>query len=425
MTISGGSRLTGDLVISGAKNSALPILAASLLHTEEVCIQNVPDLWDISAMKALLIQLGAKVYEKGQSTLENASSNRHLIVDSSNVNNMTAPYDLVCKMRASVLVLGPLVGRFGKACVSLPGGCAIGTRPVDMHIEAIKALGAHIEISNGYVVATTNGRLSGAEIRFDKVSVGATENVMMAAVLADGITTIYNAACEPEIVDLANFLNSGGARIDGAGTSVITINGVDRLHATLHRVIPDRIEAGTYAIAAMITKGSLTLHDISPVLLSSCLSYLRQIGAEISEGDNYIKVSSQNTFKPLDIKTAPYPDFATDLQAQIMALLSIAEGQSLVTESIFENRFMHALELNRMGANISVKEHTAIVNGVKGLQGAEVMATDLRASVALILAALSAQGESTIRRVYHLYRGYEHIEGKLRSCGANIKTTVG
>jgi len=420
--ILGGNPLVGEIAISGAKNSALPIMAATLLCPEELEISNIPDLHDIISMCALLRQHGVSIEIEGESDEIHGSQNRKLKVNASNITTYTAPYELVRKMRASILVLGPLLARFGDAKVSLPGGCAIGTRPVDMHISALEKMGAKIAIEDGYIHGEAPDGLKGAEINFDKVSVGATENIMTAAVLAKGITTINNAALEPEIVDLANFLNGMGAKVTGAGTSKITIEGVEELHSAKHHLIADRIEAGTFAIAAAITGGDLKLTNINPEFLTALIGLLKQCGIQVETGVDFIKVSNPSRMIVAQkITTAPFPLFPTDLQAQMMALLTLSNGESSIEESIFENRFMHVPELARMGAKIEVEHNTALIHGVPSLSGAEVMATDLRASVSLILAALAANGESTINRVYHLDRGYEHIEKKLRACGANIE----
>ncbi len=419
--VEGGVPLHGEINISGSKNSALPILAASILCREEVRISNAPDLKDIQSMSSLLSQHGVTINVEGKSDIDRGSKNRSIILNARGINNYIAPYELVSKMRASILVLGPLLARFGEAKVSLPGGCAIGTRPIDMHIKAIREMGAEVELSEGYVIAKSKGKLKGAEIFFDKVSVGATENAMMAATIAEGKTIIHNAAREPEIIDLARFLKAMGAIISGEGTDIITIEGVDKLLGAEHEVIGDRIEAGSYAVAAAITRGKINLKGIDPEMIRSQLVHLKEIGVEIEEDEDNVIISGQGKFSKTDIKTEPYPNFSTDLQAQMMTLLSIAEGTSHIKETIFENRFMHVPELNRMGAKILVDGNLAIIEGVNELKCAEVMATDLRASVALVLAALSAKGESVIRRVYHLDRGYEHLDEKLRACGARIK----
>ncbi len=418
----GGKPLVGTIAISGAKNAALPILAASILCPETVEISNIPDLHDIASMTALLREHGVKVEFSGEFDLSTGSKNHTILLDASNINNFTADYDLVRKMRASVLVLGPLLTRFGQAKVSLPGGCAIGTRPVDLHLMALEKMGADLKIEGGYIIANTPEGLKGAEIEFKIVSVGATENTMCAAVLAKGTTIIHNAALEPEIVDLAKFLNSMGAKISGAGTSIITIEGVQKLHATKHELVADRIEAGTFAVAAAITGGDIKLTNVNPDTLDAVLDNIKACGSVITKGENYIQVENKSrNFSPISITTAPYPSFPTDMQAQMMSLLTLANGTSHITETIFENRFMHVPELSRMGARIAINDNTAVINGVGELTGAPVMATDLRASVSLVLAALAAKGESIVNRVYHLDRGYEHIEQKLRACGANIE----
>ena len=418
--IIGNTPLKGEIAISGSKNSALPALAACLLTGEVVELSNVPDLQDIVSMTGLLAQHGVKIAFSGESNMH-GSQNRIVKLQADNVDNLEAPYDIVRKMRASVLVLGPLLARFRKARVSLPGGCAIGTRPVDMHIDALRALGADIEIESGYINATAPKGLKGTEIKFNMVSVGATENALMAATLASGTTVIKNAAREPEITDLATLLTKMGAKISGAGSDTITIQGCASLHGAKHKVIPDRIEAGTYAMAAAITKGDLKLTDINSNLLESALNKLEKAGSEIERGNDWVRINHSNDINPVNFSTAPYPEFATDLQAQLMALLTLANGTSKIQETIFESRFMHVPELKRLGANIEIKDNLAIIIGVRNLKGAQVMATDLRASVSLILAALAATGESEVNRVYHLDRGYEHLEQKLQACGANIE----
>jgi UDP-N-acetylglucosamine 1-carboxyvinyltransferase len=420
--IVGGVPLIGEIAISGAKNAALPILAATLLCPEEVEISNVPDLHDIVSMAALLKEHGVDIKFEGEFDQTNGSKNRKAIVNASGVNNYTAHYDLVRKMRASIWVLGPLLARFGQAKVSLPGGCAIGTRPVDLHLMALEKMGAEIKIEGGYILAQAPNGLKGAEIHFKTVSVGATGNAMMAATLAQGTTIITNAALEPEMCDLAKFLNAMGAKVSGAGTSTITIEGVEKLHSTKHILVPDRIEAGTFAVAAAITGGDIKLTNVDSSILDSVLDNIQACGSVVTKGDGFIRVENRNKkFIPISITTAPYPNFPTDMQAQMMSLLTLANGTSHITETIFENRFMHVPELARMGAQIAVNDNTAIINGVGELTGAPVMATDLRASVSLVLAALAANGESIVNRVYHLDRGYEHIEQKLRACGANIE----
>ncbi|WP_419420891.1 UDP-N-acetylglucosamine 1-carboxyvinyltransferase [Legionella sp. D16C41] len=414
LIINGNKALNGEVVISGAKNSALPILAATLLATDNVTIRNVPQLRDVNTMIALLKQLGAQVVLGEDMSIQ---------VDSSYVDKMVAPYELVKTMRASILVLGPLLSRFCKADVSLPGGCAIGTRPVDLHLKALKAMGADITVKNGFIKARCKkGRLQGRPLLFDTVTVTGTENIMMAAVLAEGKTTIKNAAREPEIVDLANFLNQIGAKITGAGTATIEIEGVEALGGGAYSVMPDRIEAGTYLAAAAITRGKVTVRRVKPENLLSMLCKFEEAGAELNMGEDWICLNMHG-FRPqsVNITTAPYPAFPTDMQAQFMALNAVAEGASSVTENIFENRFMHVQELQRMGAQIQLNGNTALINGVEHLTGAPVMATDLRASASLILAALIAEGETQIERVYHVDRGYERIEEKLSLLGADIK----
>ena len=414
--IRGGRPLRGQIQISGAKNAALPLMATCLLTDQEVRLDNVPDLADINTMAHLLVQHGAEV------TTKLNSKQRSVILNGAGVNDTTAPYDLVRKMRASVLVLGPLVARHGQARVSLPGGCAIGTRPVDLHIKALQQLGAEIDLKDGYIVASAPKGLRGAEVTFPKVSVGATENLLMAACLAKGETVLINAAREPEITDLAHCLAGMGAKIEGIGTNTLRIIGVDTLNGTTHRVVADRIEAGTYAMAAAITGGELELIGVHHDLIAAAASTLAQAGVEIKETAEGLHVSRTN--KPLsgvDVMTEPYPGFPTDLQAQMMALMTTAEGASMITETIFENRFMHVPELTRMGASINVHGSSAMVRGVKKLTGAPVMATDLRASVSLVLAGLAAEGDTVLNRIYHLDRGYEKLTQKLAACGAEIE----
>jgi len=413
--IRGGRPLKGAIQISGAKNAALPLMATCLLTDQEVRLDNVPDLADITTMSHLLVQHGAEV------TTRQTTKQRSVVLNGASVNDTTAPYDLVRKMRASVLVLGPLVARHGQARVSLPGGCAIGTRPVDLHIKGLQQLGAEIELKDGYVVAHAPRGLTGAEVTFPKVSVGATENLLMAASLAKGETLLVNAAREPEITDLARCLVSMGAKIDGIGSNTLRIVGVDRLGGTTHRVVADRIEAGTYAMAAAITGGELNLLGVSHELIAAAAASLAQAGVEIKETNEGLHVSRMNGLHGVDVMTEPYPGFPTDLQAQMMALMTTAEGASMITETIFENRFMHVPELMRMGASINVHGASAMVRGVKKLTGAPVMATDLRASVSLVLAGLAAEGDTILNRVYHLDRGYERLTQKLGACGAEIE----
>ena len=412
LKIIGDNKLRGTIQISGAKNAALPLMACSLLlDSGELNLSSMPDLADTKSMSLLLYSLGIEVKNSNNIVTLLGEPKSHI-----------AAYDIVRKMRASVLVLGPLLTRCGVAKVSLPGGCSIGTRPVDLHIKAFEQMGAKITLSNGYIEAKApKDGLYGAEIKFPIISVGATENTIMAASLAKGTTTIVNAAKEPEIVDLSNCLNSMGAKIKGAGTNIITIEGVKTLHGCSHKVISDRIEAGSFAIAAAITGGELELTDCNPNHLTSLSKYLINSGVNWENNENSIKVSSNGDLNPISIKTEEYPGFPTDLQAQFMTLMCIANGESEISETIFENRFMHVPELTRMGANISVDAGMAKVIGVDQLHGARLMATDLRASISLVIAALSAQGESVISRIYHLDRGYEKLEKKLIKCGANIK----
>jgi UDP-N-acetylglucosamine 1-carboxyvinyltransferase len=413
LIITGNIPLNGEITVSGAKNAALPIIAACLLTEAPVKLSHVPHLNDVTTMLNLLGTMGTKF------TFDEKT---HIEIDTSAVRDFTAPYELVRTMRASILVLGPLLARFGEAIVSLPGGCAIGARPVDLHISAMEALGAEVLIENGYIHAKTKGRLKGTTIVFDMITVTGTENVMMAAVLAEGITTLKNAAREPEVVDLANFLNKLGAKITGAGSDTIYIEGVKNLHGGNYQVLPDRIEAGTYLTAAACTRGKIKLKNIYPTLLESVLMKLDEAGAHIDLGDNWISLDMKgNRPKAVNIKTAPYPAFPTDMQAQLMTLNAVAEGTGTITETIFENRFMHALELQRMGANIKLEGNTAICTGVEALHGAPVMATDLRASASLVLAGLAAEGDTVIDRIYHIDRGYEGIEEKFRQLGAKIK----
>lgn len=419
--IIGGNPLFGKVFISGAKNTALPIICASLLTEEPVTIQNIPFLSDIKSLNALLLQLGTQIEEKAEE--RNGHLTQTITYHTPRPTSFIAPYDYVRKMRASYYVLGPLLTKYGHVELSLPGGCAIGARPMDIHLTSLEQMGAHIEIKNGYVVADIDGRLRGANITFHSASVGATCNILMAATLAEGITVIENAAKEPEIADLINILNKMGANIEGVDTSTLTIHGVEKLHGVTHEIINDRIEAGSYAVAAAITKGRLELINAKAEHLQSPLDILRKAGVKIETTENSIIVDAQNaTLNGQDIYTDYYPGFPTDLQAQFMAMMCVSEGAAMVTESIWENRFMHVPELMRMGANINVHGHaSAIVRGVKKLSGAPVMSTDLRASFALILAGLVAEGETMVNRVYHLDRGYEHLEEKFKAVGANIE----
>ncbi|KRG57233.1 UDP-N-acetylglucosamine 1-carboxyvinyltransferase [Stenotrophomonas sp. W1S232] len=416
--VNGGAPLNGEVTISGAKNAVLPILCATLLADAPVEITNVPHLHDVVTTLKLLSELGAKV-AIDQGTLSRGSA---IVVDPRSVDQVVAPYELVRTMRASILVLGPLLARFGAAEVSLPGGCAIGSRPVEQHIKGLQALGAQITVENGFIKASVDGRLKGGRYTFDMVTVTGTENVMAAAVLAEGTTVLENAAMEPEVVDLADCLNALGARIEGAGSARITIHGVERLHGGRHAVLPDRIEAGTFLVAAAMTGGRITARNTRPDTMEAVLAKLTEAGAEVSVDNDRITVDMGGR-RPhaVNLTTAPHPAFPTDMQAQFMALNCVAEGVGVIKETIFENRFMHVHELQRLGADIQVDGHTAIVRGVERLTGAPVMATDLRASACLILAGLVAQGETSIDRIYHLDRGYENIEEKLRGLGADIR----
>jgi len=422
--IRGGRPLHGSIAIGGAKNAALPLMIACLLTDEPLVLKNLPFLADITTLSHLLVQHGVSVTMPGAET---ADEQGHVLeLRARRIVSTTAPYDLVRRMRASVLVLGPLVARLGQARVSLPGGCAIGTRPVDLHIKALKALGATIAIEQGYIHATAPKGLKGGEIVFPSVSVGATENALMAASLADGESVIVNAAREPEIGDLARCLNSMGAKIEGAGSERITVTGVPRLHGATHSVIPDRIETGTYMMAAAITGGEIELVGAPYDMVAAAAQALEGTGVAVEQLPAGIKVSRRaNRLKGIDIATAPFPGFPTDLQAQFMALMATADGDSIVTETIFENRFMHVPELNRMGADITVQGASASIRGVAKLTGAPVMATDLRASVSLVLAGLAAEGETVVNRIYHLDRGYERLEAKLAACGAAIERLGG
>jgi len=410
LAIQGGIPLRGEVRISGAKNAALPIMCAGLLTADELHLDNMPDLHDVATMRKLLVQMGVTAdVGQGEVTLCGAK-----------VDKLEAPYDMVKTMRAAVLVLGPLVTRFGEARVSLPGGCAIGSRPVDLHIKGLQAMGAEIHIEHGYIHAQAK-RLNGARIFFDIVSVTGTENLMMAAALADGVTVLENAAREPEVVDLANCLRAMGAKISGDGTDAITITGVEKLHGASHRIMPDRIESGTFLVAAAASGGSITLTDTRADILDTVLEKLIEAGAQIrTEGDR-IHLEMSGRPKSVNLRTSPYPAFPTDMQAQFMALNTVAQGSAMVVETIFENRFMHVQELRRLGAQIDVEGNTCMVRGVDHLEGATVMATDLRASACLVIAGLVAQGETVIDRIYHLDRGYEHIEAKLSQLGANIR----
>jgi UDP-N-acetylglucosamine 1-carboxyvinyltransferase len=411
LVIQGGTTLNGEVSISGAKNAALPILCASLLTAETLKIENVPQLNDVTTMLALLRQMGIDITQDGKNSVE---------LTAASLSNLVAPYEMVKTMRAAILVLGPMLARAGKAMVSLPGGCAIGLRPVDQHIKGLQAMGAEIKIDHGYIHAHAK-RLNGARIVMDLVTVTGTENLMMAATLANGTTVLENAAREPEVTNLADCLIAMGAKIYGAGSDTITIEGVRTLHGATHRVMPDRIETGTFLVAAAASGGEIYLRDTRADILTAVLEKLRESGATIESGQDWISLKMKGVLKSVNLRTAPYPAFPTDMQAQFMALNTVAEGTAIITETIFENRFMHAQELKRMGANIEVEGSVAIVHGVAHLDGTNVMATDLRASASLVLAGLIARGETTIERIYHLDRGYEHIDEKLTRLGAKVR----
>ena len=413
LLIKGRSPLNGEIYASGAKNSALPILAASLLSDSPVRVGNLPHLNDVTTMLELLGSMGVDVM---------LSDDMEVEVDTSSIKNLDARYELVKTMRASILVLGPLLAKYQEATVALPGGCAIGSRPVNLHIEAMSSMGAEINIEDGYIKASVNGRLKGCEISFDPVSVTGTENVIMAASLAQGVTTINNAAKEPEVIDLANCLSSMGAKIQGAGTDIIKIEGVNSLSGTSFSVMPDRVEVGTYLTATAMTGGKVKIKAAKPQYLSSVITKLESTGAVIKIGEDWVEITMERD-RPVatSLTTGPYPSFPTDMQAQFVALNSIAEGNSTITETVFENRFMHVQEIARMGGDIALKGNTAVIKGIKGLKGAPVMATDLRASASLVLAGLVAKGSTTIDRIYHIDRGYERIEEKLKMLGADIE----
>lgn len=415
LVIQGGARLQGEVTVSGAKNAALPILCAALLAETPLKLSSVPKLKDVGTTIHLLEHMGVKASRQGDK----------VDLDASIIHTLEAPYEMVKTMRASILVLGPLLARFGKARVSLPGGCAIGSRPVDLHIKGLQAMGAKIHIEHGYIEATTehlpNKRLQGARYYMDLVTVTGTENLMMAAALASGTTVLENAAKEPEVVDMADCLIKMGAKISGAGTDTITIQGVDKLNGAEHQVVCDRIEAGTYMVAAAMTGGEVKLNNVQEYLLDAVIEKLREAGAKVTCEKNSITVKSDGKLKAVNIRTAPHPAFPTDMQAQFMALNTVAEGVSKVTETIFENRFMHVQEMQRLGASIDIDGNTALVKGVSHLDGATVMATDLRASASLVLAGLVANGQTVIERIYHLDRGYENLEEKFNALGANVK----
>lgn len=413
LVIRGGASLNGEIRISGSKNSALPILAATLLSDEPVTIRNLPHLHDVTTMIALLRCMGVDVVIDEKLSIE---------VNANTIQELTAPYELVKTMRASILVLGPMLAHFGEANVSFPGGCAIGSRPVDLHLRGLEALGATVLVDDGYIRATVDGRLKGAHIFLDTVTVGGTENIMMAAVLAEGTTIIENAAREPEVVDLANCLNAMGAKVSGQGTPTLTIEGVERLHGCNYAVMPDRIETGTYLVAAAATCGKVKLKDTRADILEAVLVKLEEAGAKIEVGEDWISLDMEGRRpKAVSIKTAPYPAFPTDMQAQFTAMNTISEGTSWVTETVFENRLNQTQEMNRMGANILIEGNTAIITGTETLHAAPVMASDLRASASLVIAGLVAKGETVIDRIYHIDRGYECIEEKLQLLGANIR----
>ena len=413
LVIQGGVRLEGEIWISGSKNAALPILFATLLTDKKVTLSNLPHLQDITTTIALLGALGVTI---------SVDDNMQITVEAGSLNAVTAPYDLVKTMRASILVLGPLLAKHGEANVSFPGGCAIGSRPVDLHLKGLEAMGAEIEVDQGYIKARSNGRLKGAHILMDVVSVGATENLMMAAALAEGTTVIENAAREPEIVDLAKCLNTLGAKVEGYGTNTLTIHGVEKLTGGHYSIMPDRIETGTFLAAAAATSGKIKVTKADPSTLEAVLLKLKETGAQITQGDTWIELDMKGQRpQAINLKTAPYPGFPTDMQAQLSVVNAVSVGTGRITETIFENRHMQVQELNRMGANIAVEGNTAVVTGVEKLTGAPVMASDLRASAALVIAGMVASGETVVDRIYHIDRGYECIEEKLRQVGARIR----
>jgi UDP-N-acetylglucosamine 1-carboxyvinyltransferase len=415
LRISGGTRLEGEVRASGAKNAALPILAAGLLTDNPVTVRNVPELHDVKTMLRLLARMGVTVAAEGGGEVR---------VDASGLKEAVAPYELVKTMRASILVLGPLLARHGEARVSLPGGCAIGARPVNLHVAGLEAMGAQIEVEGGYIHATA-GRLAGARIVLDTVTVTGTENLMMAATLASGRTVIENAAREPEVVDLAACLSAMGAKIAGAGTDTIVVEGRERLGGCEHRVLPDRIETGTFLVAGAITRGHVRVTSAQPAHLDAVIAKLREAGARVAVGADWIEVDMAGRPRAVDIRTAPHPGFPTDMQAQFAVLDAVSDGVGTIIETIFENRFMHMLELRRLGADVRIEGHTAVVHGVPRLSGAPVMATDLRASASLVLAGLIAEGITDVQRIYHIDRGYEHIEEKMRRLGAEIRRMPG
>lgn len=417
LLITGGKPLNGEVQISGAKNAALPLLAGALLGSTPVTLTNVPQLRDITTMIQILANMGVSVVIGDQCQVE---------VNANTLTTAVAPYELVKTMRASIFVLGPLLARFHEATVSLPGGCAIGSRPVDQHLKALEALGAEIQVENGYVHAKTKGRLKGARFVFDMVTVGGTENLLMAATLAEGTTVIENAAREPEITNLAEMLTAMGAKIEGAGTDTITVHGVEKLNGCEFRVIADRIETGSYLAAAAVTRGRVKTLNTDPKLMDAVLQKFREAGAEVTTGEDWIELDMKGRRpKAVNFRTAPHPAFPTDMQAQFMTVNVLAEGTGTIIETIFENRYMHVPELNRLGAKIAVDGHTAIVTGVDSLQAAPVMATDLRASMSLVIAALAANGDTLVDRIYHIDRGYERVEEKLQGLGATIRRVTG
>lgn len=415
--IKGGTKVVGDVTISGAKNAALPLLAGMILAETPTTLTNVPTLKDVETLIDLIAGMGITIHKNGDT----------VTCDTSTINNYYAPYELVKTMRASILVLAPLLARFGQAEVSLPGGCAIGSRPVDQHLKALEAMGAEIVVENGYVKAKTpeGGRLKGCHFTFDMVTVGGTENTIMAAVLADGITHLENCAREPEVVDLARMLVKMGAKIEGIGTAYMTITGVEKLNGCEYSVVPDRIETGSYLALAMMTQGDVTARKTDASIMQVVLNKFSEMGAEVTIGEDWIRVKMDKRPTAVDIRTLPHPAFPTDMQAQLMTVCAIAEGTSTIIENIFENRYMHVPELNRLGANISVDGHTAVVKGVEKLKSAPVMATDLRASMSLVMAGVCAEGETMIENIYHIDRGYENVEEKLRGLGVQIERIAG
>lgn len=421
IVVTGGKPISGTVHIGGAKNSVLKLMAASVMAQGETRLDNVPLISDVDVMCEVLETIGAKV-ERGE---QRGEGQHTLFIDTSNLTSYRTPYELVAKMRASISILGPLITRFGRACVAMPGGCQIGSRGLDMHISSLEALGVQFDMSHGYINATTPNGLIGAEIILDFQSVGATENLMMASVCAKGVTAIHNAACEPEIVDLAQFLNSMGAQIEGAGTPNLTIHGVSELHSTVHKTVGDRIEAGTFLVAGAAAGGPVTVEGVNPDHLGLALKKLYEMGADLVITDDMVTVERTGDLRPTDIQTLPHPGFPTDLQAQFMVLASLARGGSIITENVFENRFMFAAELTRMGADIRIDGHHALVNGVSHLSGAPVNSTDLRAGAALVIAGLVADGPTCVDSIYHIDRGYEDYVGKLRALGADIERVQG